>query len=116
LRTYAFDPEVPLSDKRAANEPVLTTALCTVAVPSPPSCGGLHAEKSPDSNPSLKTTVGAAEAADVAQQAMIAAASPAAAYVVTTFDSREPSLDSRAPCDRAIDSWSPPSQKNCRPI
>jgi hypothetical protein len=55
LRAYAFDPEVELSESLAANDPVRTIALWTAAGPSPAVCTWLHAEKSPDSNPSLKT-------------------------------------------------------------
>src|SRR6266536_1494903 len=54
LREYAFDPDVALSESWAASKPVRTFALWTVAFPSPAVTVWLHAEKSPDSKPSLK--------------------------------------------------------------
>ena len=55
LRAYATEPVFADSLNRAANAPVLTVLLCTVAVPSPPTVTLVHAENEPLSNPSLKS-------------------------------------------------------------
>ena len=60
FRTYALEPAFELSANRAASAPVRTVAFCTAAVPPPLVCTWLQAEKSPDSNPSLKTVFVAA--------------------------------------------------------
>jgi hypothetical protein len=54
FRAYDFEPVFALSASCAAYAPVLTIVLCTVAVPSPAVVTLLHAEKLPDSKPSLK--------------------------------------------------------------
>src|SRR5947209_6972171 len=55
LRTSALEPLFAVAASLAASLPLLTTLLCTLAVPSPPVCTVLQAEKFPLSNPSLKS-------------------------------------------------------------
>ncbi len=61
-------------ESRAAYSPVLTTALCTVALPPVPVVTEVHAEKLPLSNPSLNRIVAAEVAVAVGVEVRVAVA------------------------------------------